>query len=65
MPDIRCPFKIELVGVKFYCNLELGHRGRCEDRPPGGGGDVRITWEPSPQMIAEEIMKCVKELELG
>jgi hypothetical protein len=54
---IRCPFKIELAGVSFQCERDLGHTFRCANDPPGCGGDATITWKPTNEDLMKEIQK--------
>lgn len=57
---VRCPHKIELVGVTFQCQDNFGHWGKCWNEPEGCAGEARISWSPSPEEKAAELSKVLK-----
>lgn len=57
---LRCPFKVELVGVVFQCQQRVGHWGRCWNDPEGCGGDARITFLPPGAAKTEEMIRIVR-----
>jgi hypothetical protein len=58
---LRCPFKIELVGVVFQCQQRYGHWGRCYNDPEGCGNDARIAFRPTDAEKVEAMSQMFRE----
>lgn len=57
--EIRCPFRMVLVGVSFWCQGKFGHHGRCWNAPEGCGGDATLAWVPSQEERSAELLKVL------
>lgn len=56
---VHCTFEIILVGVRFPCDLEFGHKGKCQHSLLSVDAD--ITWFPSDEDRVREMGKIVEE----
>lgn len=55
---IVCGFVLDLAGVKFPCQLEFGHWGKCKHSL--SSVDADINWIPSDQDRSDAMRKIVE-----
>ena len=56
---ISCPYSVELVGVRFPCQLDFGHWGKCLHDLVCN--DTTLTWFPSQEEKSAVMAKILHE----